>query len=73
MRCLVVLDSAKDKPIIFSSFQPDAAQSIWKLQTTYPVSRVNKLFTLDLVLISFEGPIQLDSVQYGYHVMRCDL
>ncbi|KAM7490690.1 hypothetical protein LguiA_033611 [Lonicera macranthoides] len=55
MRCLVVFDSAKDKPIIFSSFQPDAAQSILKLQTTYP------------------GPIQLDSVQCGYHVMRYDL
>ncbi|GMY26602.1 glycerophosphodiester phosphodiesterase GDPD1, chloroplastic-like isoform X1 [Fagus crenata] len=33
----VVNDYAKDRPIIFSSFQPDAAQLIRKLQTTYPV------------------------------------
>uniref|UniRef100_A0ACD5ZM16 Uncharacterized protein n=1 Tax=Avena sativa TaxID=4498 RepID=A0ACD5ZM16_AVESA len=28
---------AKDRPIIFSSFQPDAAQLMRKLQSTYPV------------------------------------
>ncbi|KAJ9549404.1 hypothetical protein OSB04_021947 [Centaurea solstitialis] len=33
----VVFKYAKDRPIIFSSFQPDAALLIKKLQTTYPV------------------------------------
>ncbi|XP_015881656.3 glycerophosphodiester phosphodiesterase GDPD1, chloroplastic [Ziziphus jujuba] len=33
----VVNEYAKDRPIIFSSFQPDAALSIRKLQNTYPV------------------------------------
>lgn len=33
----VVFEHAKDKPIIFSSFQPDAALLIRKLQSTYPV------------------------------------
>uniref|UniRef100_J3LD75 glycerophosphodiester phosphodiesterase n=1 Tax=Oryza brachyantha TaxID=4533 RepID=J3LD75_ORYBR len=33
----VVFDQAKDRPIIFSSFQPDAAQLMRKLQSTYPV------------------------------------
>ncbi|KAL5213040.1 hypothetical protein ABZP36_023887 [Zizania latifolia] len=33
----VVLEYAKDRPIIFSSFQPDAAQLMRKLQSTYPV------------------------------------
>lgn len=34
----VVFEYAKDRPIIFSSFQPDAAQVMRKLQSTYPVS-----------------------------------
>ncbi|KAL6509147.1 Lysophospholipase D gdpd1 [Orobanche gracilis] len=33
----VVSDHAKDRPIIFSTFQPDAALLVKKLQTTYPV------------------------------------
>ncbi|EES10654.1 glycerophosphodiester phosphodiesterase GDPD1, chloroplastic [Sorghum bicolor] len=33
----VVLEHAGDRPIIFSSFQPDAAQLIRKLQDKYPV------------------------------------
>ncbi|CAI8613452.1 unnamed protein product [Vicia faba] len=33
----VVMDYAKDRPIIFSTFQPDAAIVVRKLQRTYPV------------------------------------
>ncbi|XVE84205.1 hypothetical protein DITRI_Ditri16bG0151600 [Diplodiscus trichospermus] len=33
----VVFQFAKDRPIIFSSFQPDAAQLVRKLQNNYPV------------------------------------
>ncbi|XP_027154023.1 glycerophosphodiester phosphodiesterase GDPD1, chloroplastic-like isoform X1 [Coffea eugenioides] len=33
----VVFEHARDRPIIFSSFQPDAALLIRKLQSTYPV------------------------------------
>ncbi|XP_020235614.1 glycerophosphodiester phosphodiesterase GDPD1, chloroplastic isoform X2 [Cajanus cajan] len=33
----VVFDYAKDRPIIFSTFQPDAAMLIRKLQNNYPV------------------------------------
>ncbi|GFY85131.1 PLC-like phosphodiesterases superfamily protein [Actinidia rufa] len=33
----VVFKRAKDRPIIFSSFQPDAALIVRKLQSTYPV------------------------------------
>ncbi|XP_004492997.1 glycerophosphodiester phosphodiesterase GDPD1, chloroplastic-like [Cicer arietinum] len=33
----VVIDYAKDRPIIFSTFQPDAAVLVRKLQSTYPV------------------------------------
>ncbi|KAL6288297.1 hypothetical protein ACE6H2_012687 [Prunus campanulata] len=33
----VVFNYAKDRPIIFSSFQPDAALVVKKLQSTYPV------------------------------------
>ncbi|RWR83612.1 glycerophosphodiester phosphodiesterase GDPD1, chloroplastic [Cinnamomum micranthum f. kanehirae] len=33
----VVFEHAKDRPIIFSSFQPDAARLVRKLQTIYPV------------------------------------
>ncbi|XP_010556304.1 PREDICTED: glycerophosphodiester phosphodiesterase GDPD2-like [Tarenaya hassleriana] len=33
----VVFEYAKDRPVIFSSFQPDAAQLLRKLQSTYPV------------------------------------
>lgn len=33
----VVFDYAKDRPVIFSSFQPDAAQLVRELQSTYPV------------------------------------
>ncbi|RVW45063.1 Glycerophosphodiester phosphodiesterase GDPD1, chloroplastic [Vitis vinifera] len=33
----VVFQYAKDRPIIFSTFQPDAAQLVRKLQSSYPV------------------------------------
>lgn len=33
----VVLDHAKDRPILFSTFQPDAALLVKKLQSIYPV------------------------------------
>ncbi|GAA0141772.1 phosphodiesterase [Lithospermum erythrorhizon] len=33
----VVFEHAKDRPIVFSSFQPDAIQLVRKLQNTYPV------------------------------------
>ncbi|XP_021297118.1 glycerophosphodiester phosphodiesterase GDPD3-like [Herrania umbratica] len=33
----VVFENAKDRPVMFSSFQPDAAQLVRKLQSTYPV------------------------------------
>ncbi|CAA7043595.1 unnamed protein product [Microthlaspi erraticum] len=33
----VVFDYGKDRPVIFSSFQPDAAQLIRELQSIYPV------------------------------------
>ncbi|KAK2361614.1 PLC phosphodiesterases superfamily protein [Trifolium repens] len=33
----IVTDYAKDRPIIFSTFQPDAAVLVRKLQSTYPV------------------------------------
>ncbi|XP_062010402.1 glycerophosphodiester phosphodiesterase GDPD1, chloroplastic-like [Rosa rugosa] len=33
----VVFEYAKDRPIVFSSFQPDAAVLVKKLQNTYPV------------------------------------
>ncbi|KAM7268127.1 hypothetical protein ACFE04_010293 [Oxalis oulophora] len=33
----VVFECSKDRPIIFSSFQPDAIQLVRKLQSTYPV------------------------------------
>lgn len=32
-----MFEYAKDRPIIFSSFQPDAALLVRKLQNTYPV------------------------------------
>lgn len=34
----VVFEHAKDRPIIFSTFQPDAALITRKMQSTYPVS-----------------------------------
>jgi len=37
----VISEHAKDRPILFSSFQPDAAQLMRKLQGTYPVSELN--------------------------------
>ncbi|KAL8049160.1 hypothetical protein ABFS82_06G003100 [Erythranthe guttata] len=33
----VVVDHAKERPVIFSTFQPDAALLVKKLQATYPV------------------------------------
>jgi len=37
----VVFEYAKDRPIIFSTFQPDAAMLIRKLQSNYPVSSLS--------------------------------
>lgn len=37
----VVIKYAKDKPIIFSSFHPDAAVLMKKLQTFYPVRSIH--------------------------------
>ncbi|CAI9111624.1 OLC1v1011887C3 [Oldenlandia corymbosa var. corymbosa] len=39
LRCIlgVVFDHAGDRPIVFSSFQPDAALLVRKLQSNYPV------------------------------------
>lgn len=36
----VISEHAKGRPIIFSSFQPDAALLVKKLQTTYPVCSI---------------------------------
>lgn len=36
----VVFEFARDRPIIFSTFQPDAAQLVRKLQNNYPVRTV---------------------------------
>jgi len=33
----VIFENAKDRPVIFSTFQPDAALLVKKLQNTYPV------------------------------------
>ncbi|CAD6250904.1 unnamed protein product [Miscanthus lutarioriparius] len=38
----VISEHAKDRPILFSSFQPDAAQLMRKLQGTYPVYFLTK-------------------------------
>lgn len=35
----IVLDFAGDRPVLFSSFHPDAALLVRKLQSTYPVSQ----------------------------------
>ena len=40
----VVFEYAKDRAIVFSSFQPDAALLVRKLQNTYPVSNLSCLF-----------------------------
>nr|CAB3446698.1 unnamed protein product [Digitaria exilis] len=37
LKACVIFEYAKDRPILFSSFQPDAAQLMRKLQSTYPV------------------------------------
>lgn len=39
----VVSDHADKRPIIFSSFQPDAALLVRKLQSTYPVCLPNSI------------------------------
>lgn len=48
----VVEKNAKDRPIIFSSFIPDAAQLVKKLQRTYPVRSFTYLI-LFYIFISF--------------------
>ena len=40
----IVFKYANERPIIFSTFQPDAAQLVRKLQSTYPVSSFTYLF-----------------------------
>jgi len=49
----VVTDYAKDRPIIFSTFQPDAAILVRKLQSTYPVSFYAFLFRNFLTMMKF--------------------
>lgn len=44
----VVFKYAKDRAIVFSSFQPDAALLLRKLQNKYPVSNLSCLFLLYL-------------------------
>lgn len=44
----VVIKYAKDKPIIFSSFHPDAAVLMRKLQTSYPV----RFFPAELIQLN---------------------
>ncbi|BBH00559.1 senescence-related gene 3 [Prunus dulcis] len=46
----VVFNYAKDRPIIFSSFQPDAALIVKKLQSTYPVSTCHIIACFKVVL-----------------------
>lgn len=40
----VVSNYAKDRPVIFSSFQPDAAKLVRELQSTYPVCSIFAIF-----------------------------
>lgn len=40
---------AKDKPIIFSSFHPDAAVLMKKLQTFYPVRSIHIYICIELM------------------------
>jgi len=47
----VVTDYAKDRPIIFSTFQPDAVILVRKLQSTYPVSFSAFLFRTNLTMM----------------------
>jgi hypothetical protein len=44
----VVFEYAKDRAIVFSSFQPDAALLVRKLQNAYPVSTLHCLFLVYL-------------------------
>jgi glycerophosphodiester phosphodiesterase len=46
-----VFDYAKDRPIIFSTFQPDAAMLVKKLQSIYPVSMPSSFFTILVKLV----------------------
>lgn len=46
----VVLEHAKDRPVMFSSFQPDAAQLMRKLQNKYPVRSLVSLQWLCFIL-----------------------
>jgi hypothetical protein len=48
----IVTDYAKDRPIIFSTFQPDAAVLVRKLQSTYPVSFRLFFYCIEVVLYS---------------------
>ncbi|KAK4282215.1 hypothetical protein QN277_013618 [Acacia crassicarpa] len=65
----VVFEYAKDRPIIFSSFHPDAAKLVRKLQSTYPVYFLtnggNELY-YDLRRNSLEEALKL-SLENGLH------
>lgn len=45
----VVVDHAKERPVIFSSFQPDAALLARKLQHTYPVRFLNSFLKMLMI------------------------
>jgi len=47
----VVFEYANDRPIIFSSFQPDAALLVKKLQSTYPVSTLLTLIISSMFVL----------------------
>lgn len=60
----VVYEHAKDRPIIFSSFHPDAAQLVRKLQNTYPVRTPTTILLLFLCIIyNFINVLNLENQQ----------
>ncbi|KAH1047897.1 hypothetical protein J1N35_038681 [Gossypium stocksii] len=60
----VVSEYAKDRPIIFSSFHPDAAQLVRKLQSTYPVMTPATILLLFLCIIyNFIDVLNLENQQ----------
>ena len=56
----VLFEYAKDRPIIFSSFQPDAAVLMRKLQSTYPVSSL--LFVLKIAGLNGFNRVQFYAI-----------
>lgn len=64
----MVYENAKGRPIIFSTFQPDAALLMKKLQHTYPVSTFAYLFITDLVEVAIKTELYLIT---GQKVQLC--